>query len=88
DTSKYSRIKLVKEALAGQEKDTVLVKEGIIQRFAKEENVFVSLIPFSTTANAPDPMNNSKPDARHDIYEVFDAVQSKTLQEKAKALKA
>lgn len=88
DATKHSRIKLVKEALAGQEKGTVLVKEGIIQRFAKEENVFVSLIPFSTTANAPDPMNNSKPDARHDIYEVFDAEQSKTLQEKAKALKA
>lgn len=88
DATKHSRIKLVKEALAGQEKDTVLVKEGIIQRFAKEENVFVSLIPFSTTANAPDPMNNSKPNARHDIYDVFNVEHSSDMKRMANSLVA
>lgn len=78
-----ARIRFVREALAGDGE-----KEGIIQFFSKEENIYLSLIPFSTTANAPKPMENSEPDARHAIYEVFDAKQSATLRAKAETLKA
>ena len=78
-----SRIRFVREALAGDGE-----KEGIIQFFSKEENIYLSLIPFSTTANAPEPMDNSDPDARHDIYEVFDVEESETLEAKAETLVA
>lgn len=60
------KIDRVREALTGTDS-----KDGIIQDFAKEENVFISIIPFATTANYPNPSSNSKPDEKHPIYEVY-----------------
>lgn len=60
-----SRIDLVKKALTGGGE-----KEGIIQQFA-QENIYVSLVPFSTTANYPSPTaTNNISTAKHPIYYV------------------
>lgn len=78
-----ARIRFVREALAGDGE-----KEGIIQFFSKEENIYLSLIPFSTTANAPKPNNNSAPNRTHDIYEVFNIADSSAMSTKANSLVA
>ena len=70
-----SRIKHVREALIGKEEKIkgVLIKtKGIVERF-NEENIYVSLIPFSTTANYPNPEktisdNENKAHPINDIY--------------------
>lgn len=64
---KESRIYLVKEALTGYNTG----KTGIIQKFAKEENIHISLVPFSLTANYPTTTANEKPDWVHPVYDVF-----------------
>ena len=83
DTTKHSRIKLVRGALAGTSD-----KEGIINFFSKEENIYLSLVPFSTTANTPTPTGNSQPNARHDIYEVFNKADKDAMLAQANALRA
>lgn len=62
-----SRMQKVREALAGTS-----LEKGIIEQFSNEENVFVSLIPFSTTANYPLATANDKKDIDnlHPIYDV------------------
>lgn len=67
DISGKSKMDRVKNALTGSQGET-----GIIQDFAKEENVFVSIVPFSNTANYPNTRSNSKPDEKHPIYEVYE----------------
>lgn len=78
-----ARIRFVREALAGDGK-----KEGIIQFFSKEENIYLSLIPFSTTANTPNPMDNSEPNRTHDIYDVFNVEHSSDMKRMANSLVA
>lgn len=80
-----ARIRFVREALAGTNQNP---EKGIIQQFSKEENVFLSLVPFSTTANYPNTIDNSNPDERHSIYEVFDEEHKGNMISIAKALKA
>lgn len=65
-----SRITKVRKALVGDGTDT---GNGIIQQFAKEENVFLSIIPFANTANYPSPHSNHQPDAIHPEYEVYES---------------
>jgi hypothetical protein len=74
---KTSRIDEVINALIGDGSST---GSGIIQSLSKEENVFVSLVPFATTANSPFTYANSKPDELHTIYEVYDSDESTTLR--------
>lgn len=72
-----SRIQKVREALNGttnDELDETIVqepKEGIIQKFEKEENIYVSLVPFSTTANYPSPITGTQSSAKHPIYDLY-----------------
>lgn len=80
-----SRIAYLRKALVGDKKNP---ESGIIQMFAKEENIFVSLIPFSTTANHPNPIAYSASGGDYKIYEVYQKAQGKELIEKVKALKA
>lgn len=67
--STNARIRYVREALTGTADNP---EAGIIQRFSKEENVFISLVPFSTTGNYPNPTANTNPSDRHPIYDVYD----------------
>lgn len=80
-----SRIRRVRKALAGTENDR---DEGIIQRFAKEENVFISLIPFSTTANYPNPSSYKEADGEQPIYEVYKEEDEEKLVSRIDLLKA
>lgn len=68
DETSNSRIRKVREALIG---DGTSKGNGIIQQLAKEENVFISFVPFAETANYPSPFANTKPNASHPIHEVF-----------------
>lgn len=63
-----SRINLVKKALTGY---NIKDKEGIIQQFGKEENIYMSFVPFSLTANYPNVTANTNEDKKHEIYEVY-----------------
>ncbi|MEA5095472.1 MAG: prepilin-type N-terminal cleavage/methylation domain-containing protein [Sedimentibacter saalensis] len=63
-----SRITKLREALVGS---TGNPNGGIINQFAKEENIFISLVPFSTTANYPEPTSYDSSGQRHPIYEVY-----------------
>ncbi len=63
-----SRVAKVRSALIG---DGTSKGNGIIQLFSKEENVFISLVPFANTANYPSPHANSNPAGQHPIYEVY-----------------
>ena len=65
---KGSRMQKVRDVLVGRGSE-----EGIIKQFANEENVFVSLVPFSTTANYPSTTSNNSTynNARHPIYDVY-----------------
>lgn len=76
-----ARIKHVRKALSGDEDEI-----GIINQFSEEENVFVSLIPFSTTANYPSPTQYTASSERHVIYEPFKANDEQTLIDSANAL--
>lgn len=64
-----SRISQVRKALIGDGSST---GNGIVQLFSKEENVFISVVPFANTANYPSPHANSNPAASHPIYEVYE----------------
>jgi len=64
-----ARIKYVREALTGNADNP---DTGIIQKFSKEDNIFISLVPFSTTGNYPNTTANTDPSARHPIYDVYD----------------
>lgn len=72
-----SRIYKVREALIG---DGSSSGTGIIQQFSKEDNVFISYVPFSTTANYPSVLANTHTTAVHPIYEVYQSDQSTTLR--------
>lgn len=63
-----SRITKLREALIGSASNP---NGGIINQFAKEENIFLSLVPFSTTANYPEPTSYDSSGQRHPIYEVY-----------------
>jgi hypothetical protein len=80
-----ARIRYVREALAGDEDNP---EAGIIQRFSKEENVFISLVPFSTTGNYPKPTANVDPSDIRPIYEVYNEEQENNLVEIIKTTKA
>ncbi|MBU3144903.1 prepilin-type N-terminal cleavage/methylation domain-containing protein [Clostridium sp. CF012] len=80
-----ARIRYVREALTG----TLANPEaGIIQRFSKEENVFISLVPFSTTGNYPNPTANKNPSDRQPIYDVYLENKKNDLVEVIKKTKA
>lgn len=80
-----SRISKVRTALYG---DGTSNGKGIIQMFAKEENVFISLVPFANTANYPSPHANTDPTAKHPFYEVYNSSDANTLITSVKELKA
>jgi prepilin-type N-terminal cleavage/methylation domain-containing protein len=69
-----ARIKHVRSALAGSN-----TSDGIISQFGEEENVFLSLVPFSTTANYPNPTEYTDGVGRHQIYEPFDSTDEESL---------
>lgn len=71
-----SKIAKVKEALVG---DGSTSGTGIIQQFAKEENVFISLVPFATTANTPFVLANTRPNELHGQYEVYESTDLNSL---------
>ncbi|GEM_PF-934626 len=71
-----SRIYKVREALVGNGTST---GNGIIQSFSKEENVFISFVPFANTANYPIPHANSNPAGKHPFYEVYKSAESNYL---------
>ncbi len=71
-----SRITKVREALIG---NGTASGNGIIQLFSKEENVFISLVPFANTANYPSPHANTNPNAVHPIHEVYQATDASAL---------
>lgn len=83
--STNARIRYVREALTGTAGNP---EAGIIQRFSKEENVFISLVPFSTTGNYPNPTANKSPSDRHPIYDVYDENDKIDLVEVIKKTKA
>lgn len=62
---KDSRMDLVKKALI--ENDNGI---SIIEQF-KQENIYISLIPFSTYANYPDPAKKTSSKKRHPIHDMF-----------------
>lgn len=80
-----ARIKNVRNALVG---DGTSSGKGIIQLFSKEENVFISLVPFANTANYPSPHANSNPAGQHPIYEVYENSDSNSLITLIKETKA
>ena len=80
-----ARIRYLRKALAG---DADNPDSGIIQILSKEENIFVSLIPFSTTANYPEPVSYSATGGDYKIYEVYNKSEEDELINTAKALHA
>lgn len=62
-----SRIELVKQALTGYGTNG----EGIIQKFSKEDNIYISFVPFSVTANYPVLNANTQDAGRHEIYDIY-----------------
>jgi len=80
-----SRITKVREALIG---DGTEIGNGVIQSLSKEENIFVSLVPFANSANFPSPHANSDPSAVHPIYEVYQNPQTNQLLTSIKDMKA
>ena len=58
-----AKIKHVRKALTGDDDEN-----GIINQFSEEENVFVSLVPFSSTANYPEPTEYTTGTERHLIF--------------------
>lgn len=80
-----SRISRVRTALYG---DGTSNGKGIIQMFSKEENVFISLVPFANTANFPSPHANTDPSAKHPFYEAYNSADANTLITSIKDLKA
>lgn len=80
-----SRISRVRTALFG---DGTSNGKGIIQMFAKEENVFISLVPFANTANYPSPHANTDPTSKHPFYEAYNSADANTLITSIKDLKA
>lgn len=80
-----SRISKVRSALVG---DGTSNGNGIIQSFSKEENVFISFVPFANTANYPSPHANSNPTGLHPFYEVYKSGDSNSLITLIKGTKA
>lgn len=80
-----SRISRVRTALYG---DGTSNGKGIIQMFSKEENVFISLVPFANTANFPSPHANTAPTLKHPFYEAYNSADANTLITSIKDLKA
>lgn len=80
-----ARIKNVRHTLAGTTSNRA---SSIIQKFANEENVFISLVTFSTTGNYPDPTANNQPDAIHPIFEVYNDTEKNQLINEVDRLRA
>lgn len=71
------RITKVKNALVGYTYSGITV-EGMINEFAKEENIEISIVPFSYTGNYDDPSSTSLKDGgRHPFYSVSRDVSQK-----------
>lgn len=73
------RIGKVKSALNGYTKANNVVIPGMISEFAKEDNIEVAVVPFSTSANTPDVFSSSST-ANHQFYKVAVASQSTALK--------
>ncbi len=80
-----ARIKNVREALVGTSRNR---ENGIIQKFANEENIFLSLVTFSTSGNYPVPTANDYPNSTYPIYEVYNNSTKNTLINEVDKLKA
>lgn len=80
-----SRITKVREALVG---NGTKAGNGIIQKFSKEENVFISIVPFANTANYPSPHADLNSSGRHPFYEVYDDIKATSLITTIKEIKA
>lgn len=63
-----SRIRKLRQALKGSVGNP---NSGIINQFSEEENIFLSLVPFSTTSNYPEPTSYNNSGQSHPIYEVY-----------------
>lgn len=61
-----SRLNRVKNALLGYTKGDGTVVEGIVNTFARENNIELCIVPFSQTANYPSPNNYSN--SEHPFY--------------------
>ena len=61
-----SRLNRVKNALLGYTKGDGTVVEGIVNTFARENNIELCIVPFSETANYPAP--NSFSNTEHPFY--------------------
>lgn len=48
-------------------KTTLTKVDGIVDKFSKIDDIYISVVPFSTTANSPDPMGNIEADSIHDV---------------------
>ena len=65
------------------------MENGIIQKFSAKPNIYLSLVPFSTTANAPNPLLlDADETKRHLIYEAQNSTENEKLVELAGALTA
>lgn len=80
-----ARIKNVRRVLAGTSSNR---ENGIVQKFSKEDNVFLSLVKFSTTANYPNPAANDEPDSVYPINEVYINDEKEELVDEVDRLKA
>ena len=76
EETKNSRIAKLRKVLVD---DGTSEGDGIIQFFSKEENVFVSVIPYANTANYPSPHANTDQSAVHPIYELSKKSESNSL---------
>lgn len=83
------RIEKVKNALVGYTYDGIMV-EGMVNEFAKEDNIEISMVPFSYTGNYDNPVSETvKNGGKHPFYSVSrDASQKDDLIDKIEDLEA
>lgn len=65
-----TRIQHLKNSLLGYTKDDGTVVEGIINTFSRENNIEICVVPFSQTANYPEP--DSYSNQEHPFYNAKD----------------
>ena len=81
------RITKVKNALNGYTEGGVTV-EGMINEFAREDNIEICIVPFATSGNYPSPWNTSGTE-KHPFYSVSkSATEKTTLRDKINGLSA
>lgn len=86
-TESSKRISKLKNALVGYTKDTGEVVEGMINSFAKDENVEVSIVPFSISANYPTPSSEYSSQS-HPFYKVSNPSEKSALISQINSLSA